>query len=143
MTAGSHHVLDVNLTGAQKHQISQGSVPASWGVFRTGKLLALGSHTAAREGCLPGQCNAELPGNQFAPGNSGTAVFSFKTAGAATDYGWVSLKYTTNNQFPTGITASDINYESSSTPEPSTGALAILAAGAAGVTALRRRKKAA
>jgi hypothetical protein len=86
----------------------------------------------------------------------GFAGFSFSTApGGIKDYGWIRLGYFVGpdgaaNEIEafdwaygaagTPITAGEVP---SSTPEPSTGALALLAAGAAGVAALRRRRKAA
>jgi len=70
---------------------------------------------------------------------TGFAAFSF-TYGGKPDYGWVQLRYTVG----TNGLIDEIEAEgSSASREPSTFALALLAAGAAGVAALRRRRKAA
>ena len=69
---------------------------------------------------------------------TGFAGFSFTYKGN-TDYGWVQLRYTLGSN---GL-INEIEAEGSASPEPSTFALALLAAGAAGVAALRRRRKAA
>jgi len=69
---------------------------------------------------------------------TGFAAFSF-TYGGKPDYGWVQLRYTLGSN---GL-INEIEAEGSASPEPSTFALALLAAGAAGVAALRRRRKAA
>jgi hypothetical protein len=87
---------------------------------------------------------------------TGLADFRFSTANHALDYGWVRLSYTLGtNGLANSITATDWAYESngtpitagetgsSTTPEPTTTALAILAAGAGGVAALRCRRQAA
>lgn len=85
-------------------------------------------------------------------GKSGFGAFRF-TVGGKQDYGWVRLIYTdSSNGAPDSITAIDWAYGAdgtpiitdvpSATPEPSTADLALLAAGALGVLALRRRKKA-
>ena len=88
----------------------------------------------------------------WAASATGFAGFRFSTtANHALDYGWVRLSYTVGtNGLPNSITATDWGYDptgaavtagetsTSATPEPSTAALAILAAGAAGVAALRR-----
>jgi hypothetical protein len=78
----------------------------------------------------------------------GFAGFSFTTGKGGTDYGWVRLEFTIgSNQVADTITALDWAYTngpitsgSSGTPEPSTFAMALLAAGAAGVGALRKRR---
>jgi hypothetical protein len=87
----------------------------------------------------------------WVPGEDGFAGFSFETAGSATDYGWVRLVFDDSaNTLPDRLTAIDWAYEQgaisievpSSAPEPATAALSLLAAGAAGIAALRRRRKA-
>ena len=78
----------------------------------------------------------------------GFAGFSFTTGKGGTDYGWVRLEFTIgSNQVADSITALDWAYTngpitsgSSGTPEPSTFAMALLAAGAAGVGVLRKRR---
>lgn len=90
-------------------------------------------------------------------GSIGFAGFSFKTVPgdrfSDTDYGWVRLEYLTGqNGAADEVEAIDWAYAANggtitagegASPEPSTGALALLAAGAAGVAFLRRRKRAA
>jgi MYXO-CTERM domain-containing protein len=88
------------------------------------------------------------------PANAtGLAGFRLSTTNHALDYGWVRLSETIGtDRLTNSVTASDWAYDptgapvtagetaSSTTPEPSTKVLAILAAGAAGVAALRRRR---
>jgi len=93
-------------------------------------------------------------GGGWSAGQTGFAGFRFTTSGMShqTDYGWVRLEYTEGtNGLAKSITAVDWAYDTSGAPitagdvgapEPSTTALAILAAGAAGVAALRRRRNA-
>jgi MYXO-CTERM domain-containing protein len=87
----------------------------------------------------------------WASNATGVVGFRFTTTNAAWDYGWVRLSYTLGtNGLANSITATDWAYDTtgtlaagegaSSAPEPSSTALAILAAGAAGVAALRRRR---
>jgi hypothetical protein len=74
----------------------------------------------------------------------GVAGFSFTTGKGGTDYGWVRLDFTLGrNQVAQSITAVDWAYTNgpittgnSGAPEPSTFAMALLAAGAAGVVRL-------
>lgn len=82
------------------------------------------------------------------PIKQGFAGFSFGTGGGGTDYGWVRLDFTLGrNQLAQSITAVDWAYTNgpittgnSGAPEPSTFAMGLLAAGAAGVVALRKRR---
>jgi hypothetical protein len=102
--------------------------------------------------------------NSAAGGHLGTGWASNKTyfagfffGGAANmHYGWIRLKYTLgSNGLPNSAEAIDWAYNSTpngaitagqgiptATPEPSTLGLGLLAAGAAGVAAIRRRKQA-
>jgi len=88
------------------------------------------------------------------PNQTGTVGFDFRRSyGAQPDYGWVRLSFTVGeNQLANQITVLDWAYaddgngilageQVEATPEPSTAALSLLAAGALGVTALRRRRK--
>ena len=128
------------------------------------KKLAFGAHISTVHGIEWGAGGAVGLANQFTSSNvrhvygwaanaTGLADFRFSTANHTTDYGWIRLSYTLGtNGLANGITATDWAYDPtgapvaagegapSATPEPSTTALAILAAGAAGVAALRRRR---
>lgn len=84
---------------------------------------------------------------------SNTAFVGFRFGNSDVNYGWIQLQYTVgNNDLANSITVESWGYdstgapvtagESPSAPEPSTAAMALLAAGAAGVLALRRRKSA-
>lgn len=91
---------------------------------------------------------------QWTSGKSAFAAFDFKTnttAGADTDYGWIRLVYDDgpNDGAPDSITAIDWAYGANGTPittgetptpEPSAAALSLLASGAMGIIALRRRR---
>lgn len=102
----------------------------------------------------PSLATQRPPNNSgWAPGATGFAGFSFTTSAShKTDYGWVRLEFTDGvNGAADYVEALDWAYNTDGapvaagemgTPEPSTSALGILAAGAAGVCALRRRRKA-
>ena len=129
------------------------------------KKLAFGAHISTLRGIEWGKGQVVL-GSQTTSANvphvrgwaanaTGLAIFRFSTTNHTEDYGWVRLSYTLGTDgLANSITAKDWAYEStgapitagetasSGTPEPSTTALAILAAGAAGVAALRRRRQA-
>ena len=98
--------------------------------------------------------NSDASFGNFSAGNSGFAGVDFKTGTVLdqkTYYGWVRLVYT--GAPPNSITAIDWAWETtpgmaiqagqtveqSGAPEPGTAALSLLALGAAGVLALRRR----
>jgi hypothetical protein len=91
---------------------------------------------------------------QWATGSAGFAGFDFSNTDTHTvNYGWVKLVYTVgSNGLANSITAIDWAYdntgnpikagqETGSTPEPSTFAMGLLAAGAVGVIALRQPRK--
>jgi hypothetical protein len=127
-----------------------------------GKISALSAFAAsAFEGGAPklaSSCTG--PGCIFGregwtPSAFGFAGFQFEANGHP-DYGWIELKYTLgSNGLADAVTVEAWAYDNtgasikagqivgSSTPEPSTVAMAMLAAGAAGVAALRRRRKSA
>jgi hypothetical protein len=124
------------------------------------KKLASGANISTAPGrwTVPGEFALRLEAGGaygWAPSATGFAGFRFSTTNHALDYGWIRLSYTLGtNGLPNSVTAIDWAYdptgapvtageEPSSTPEPSTSALAILAAGAAGVAALGRRRQAA
>lgn len=87
-------------------------------------------------------------------GKSGATGFAgFKTAGG--NFGWIRLLWNASNGFPNSITAVDWAIEDSgagilagatsaaAVPEPGTLSMALLAAGAAGIAAWRKRRAAA
>jgi PEP-CTERM motif len=109
-----------------------------------------GNHTAANQSISSGR--RRYSGWTKTKGFAG---FVFSTAGHQKDFGWVRLQYTVGaNTLIDSLTVIDWGYQNNGTgitagegtpppaiPEPSTAALALLAAGAAGVTALRRYRK--
>jgi PEP-CTERM motif len=112
--------------------------------------FATGSHTLAAR--LVKSSNRKTYGWSKSKGFAG---FSFSTVNKnQKDFGWVQLQFTVgSNTLINSLTVIDWGYQSSGAgiragdtgvvaPEPSTGALALLAAGAVGVAALRRRRKA-
>jgi hypothetical protein len=131
----------------------------------TGRLkkLAFGAHISTVHGIesggyghLASQITSAgvLNAAGWAANATGLAGFHFSTTNHTRDYGWVRLSYTVGtNGLANSITVTDWAYDptgagvtagegaSSATPEPCTTALAILAAGAAGVAALRRRRR--
>jgi hypothetical protein len=93
---------------------------------------------------------------QFGAGHSGFAGFALQTTnGTKTDYGWIQLVFENGgNGLPASLIAKEWAIEEdggsilagqtadpSSAPEPGTMALSILASGAAGLMALRRRRE--
>jgi hypothetical protein len=96
----------------------------------------------------------------FAFGQSGFVGFAFVNGSHNADLGWIRLKVLGTGGVPSEIEVIDWAYNDvarnlpggsitagegagSATPEPSTGALALLATGAAGLLAWRRRRAAA
>jgi hypothetical protein len=113
------------------------SLAASW--MRVGVLFD-GNTSVGHEGV-------------FNSGQAGLAALRLPTAGGQFDYGWIRLEYSNGaNGLPDSFEAIDWAYNNTpgmaieagqqvaGAPEPSTAAMALLAAGAAGVLALRRRK---
>jgi hypothetical protein len=89
---------------------------------------------------------------QFQSGKAGFAGLSFSTAGHQHEYGWIELSFTEQGGRPYSLDALGFGVDTtpgqtidagqiSNSPEPGTLGLAILAAGAVGVEALRRRRK--
>jgi hypothetical protein len=97
---------------------------------------------------------SKLYGN-FTAGKPGFAGLSFGTVGGNTDYGWLKLQFTDKAGAPYYLDAlafaidtdpgqkpgTLVAGQTAESPEPGTMSLAILASGAAGVIALRRRRK--
>jgi hypothetical protein len=93
----------------------------------------------------------------FQPGVPGYVGFALDAGGGNINYGWLKLEFSFDPQTTQGVLeALGFGYETTAgakiaagdtggaaTPEPGTMALSILAAGAAGVVALRRRRQAA
>lgn len=92
----------------------------------------------------------------FESGKPAFAGLSFMTVGKNTDYAWIELEFTDKGGFPYSLSALAFGIDTDpgqlpgsfaagqtgpSAPEPGTMSLAILALGAAGVVALRRRRK--
>ncbi|HXE63792.1 MAG TPA: PEP-CTERM sorting domain-containing protein [Bryobacteraceae bacterium] len=135
-------------------------------VFVTGvsnlsaKNFAAGSRISHAAGSLLGSArivNASFSGSNFGrfhSGEPGYVGFAIGLGGGNVDYGWLKLVFTTdpNTHRPQILEALAWGIETTpnegidagavATPEPGTMALGILAAGAAGVLALRRRRSA-
>jgi hypothetical protein len=122
-----------NFSFAVKNLTSMAKVSAGAGYFKKGLNIVASQH-------VPCGCSAQPA---WLPGVKGYAGFSFSYNGQ-TDYGWVKLQYTLGaNGLANEIDVSDVQFtlpDGPSTPEPSTAALSILAAGASGVAVLRRRR---
>jgi hypothetical protein len=125
-------------------------ISAAAGSFQYGhfhlKTRSAGSSTIA--GKISGSSG------QWASGVTGFAGFRFQTnsysSTARINYGWLELKMNMSvDNYPDSVTLLAGAYDDSgspittpgATPEPGTAGLLLLAMGAAGVTALRRRKK--
>jgi hypothetical protein len=119
------------------------------------KFLSTDNMIGSRPGLADVQGNHGPRFGNFTPSQTGFAGFGIHTAGGSDFYGWVRLEFMDSPRGPDEIEAIDyavndvagapINAgqgagSSSAIPEPSTSAMALLAAGAAGVLALRRRK---
>jgi hypothetical protein len=119
------------------------------------KFLSTDNNIGTRPGLGFEEGNHGMVSGPFKPSQTGFAGFGIHTAGGNDFYGWVRLEfmdsprgpdeveaidYALNNVAGAPINAGQEAASSSAVPEPSTSALALLAAGAAGVLALRRRK---
>lgn len=126
-------------------KISQGNV----------KFLSTDNSIGTRPGLGFEQGNHGMVSGPFTPSQTGFAGIGIHTAGGSDFYGWVRLEfmdsprgpdkveaidYAINNVAGASINAGQVAPPLSGVPEPSTPALALLAAGAAGVLALRRRR---
>jgi MYXO-CTERM domain-containing protein len=141
-STGGHSVFGMLASGNFIEQLP-GNSPVSAGAGAFTNVAQLAQHVL-----LGGQT---FGAGGWQSGVTGYAGFRFKTGGT-TDYGWFKLVYSDVDGLPgsltflggafddTGaaiLTGSDVP---SGTPEPGTASLALLALGAAGVVALRRRK---
>ncbi|HEY4089142.1 MAG TPA: PEP-CTERM sorting domain-containing protein [Bryobacteraceae bacterium] len=128
------------------------------------KNFAAGGHISAAAGVLAASgariakavFSASSVGS-FLPGAPGYVGFALDQGGGNINYGWLKLEFSFDPQTTQGVLeALGFGYETTAgkaiaagdtggtaTPEPGTMALGILAAGAAGVVALRRRRQAA
>jgi hypothetical protein len=118
------------------------------------KFLSTDNGIGTRPGLGFEQGNHGMASGPFKPSQTGFAGFGIHTAGGSDFYGWVRLEYMDSPRGPDEVEAIDyavsdvagasINagqeVASSAVPEPSTLPLSLLAAGAAGVLALRRRR---
>jgi MYXO-CTERM domain-containing protein len=133
----------------------------------SGAKISGGTHTAGRHNGFVPKTNLSSGGHsvanrsiQFAQRHSlgwneseGFAGFSVEISGQK-DFGWVRLQFTVGaNTLINSLTVIDWGYQNNGTaitagqgipitaPEPPTADLALLALGAAGITALRRRRR--
>ncbi len=140
-------------------------------IFETGSVgqyarnFAAGSHISSAAGVLAASgariARAVFPSSsvgRFLPGAPGYLGFTLDQGAGNVHYGWLKLEFSLDPQTSRGVLeALAYGYETTAgaridagdrgsttaTPEPGTMALGILAAGAAGVVALRRRRQAA
>jgi len=131
-----------NLASGAK--ISQGNV----------KFLSTDNHIATGPVLASEHGNHGMLMGNFAPSKTGFAGIGIHTAGGSDFFGWVRLEFKDSARGPDEIEAIDYAVNdvagasinagqgapASAVPEPSTLPLALLAAGAAGVLALRRRR---
>lgn len=134
---------------------TEGGVPALFQRYGAGSLIS------GRKPAHPGAflLNTGTPPDPgFTAGATGFGGFRFFTANGQEDFGWIRLTFELGSVFRAqSIEAIDWAYDSTGapivagdegppptlpTPEPATGGIALLASGAAGVVALRRRKRA-
>ena len=151
--------FDATMSMNPLHRFASGDVISGGGApsfYQSGFLAArcagLGSFA----------CNGTTSFDKQPWGPSNVYGFAgFRTAGTGTGstfiqrFGWIRLKWNSNSGFPNSITALDWAIEDSgapiiagdtgaaSTPEPGTMSMALLAAGAAGIVAWRKRRAAA
>jgi hypothetical protein len=127
--------------------------------LRFGKNISTQFGFGATGGALKEFAGNSTLGNLFSvgvwrPGQerfAAFAIYNYSTANPQYELGWVRLVYSASaiNGAPDSITAVDWAFDPSGAPvttgegipEPSTLALALLASGAVGVAALRRRRK--
>jgi len=140
-STGGHSVFGMLAVGNSIEQLP-GNSPVSAGAGTFVNVAQL-----AQQVLLGGQ---SFGGGGWQSGVTGYAGFRFKTGGT-TDYGWFKLVYSDVDGLPGSLTFLGGAFDdtgaailtgdegTSSTPEPGTAGLALLALGAAGVVALRRR----
>lgn len=144
----------VDLVGVGKVNIFVSSYPNSGFAkrFLPGSLISSKAGSARATGEIARFASAGGTLGNFPAshtGFAGLAIASGATNGG-TEYGWIRLEvFNGQNGYPDKIEAIDwaVNnsggpIEAGQTPEPGTLALSLLAAGAAGIAALRRRRKA-
>jgi hypothetical protein len=129
-------IFDTTANGSQAVNFALGSpIGGGTGKVTPNVLIANSTFNGARVG-------------QFLSGVPGYAGLAFKVAGGY-DYGWLELEFFNNlNGAPTTLEALGFGVDTTpneailaGTPEPGTMGLALLATGAYGVAALRRRRK--
>jgi hypothetical protein len=145
--------FDATMSMNPLHRFASGDVISGGGApsfYQSGFL-------AARcQGVASFACNGTASFDKQPWGPSNVYGFAgFRTAGTGTGsnfiqrFGWIRLKWNSNAGFPNSITALDWAIEDSGapivagatgTPEPGTMSMALLAAGAAGIVAWRKRR---
>jgi PEP-CTERM motif-containing protein len=140
----------LSVNGGPQNKVHIFEAPGSSGLARN---FAISSKIGQSAG--PGASSAKIVRahqagsdfGDFSSGKPGFVGFSVQTAGHGTDYGWLELEFTEKNGLPYELTAEAFGLETDGqpilagqAPEPGTLALSLLAAGAAGVSALRRRR---
>jgi hypothetical protein len=133
---------------------NSGSFPALIN-FRPGQSILTASGSPSKYGAARFIARTSLSGTmlgRFATGKTGFAGFYFNNGVSGLDFGWLRLKVSDPNSvgYFTEIQALDWAYNdvafapiaAAEGPEPGTAALALLASGAAGLLAWRRRRKA-
>lgn len=127
---------------------------ASGAKISQGNVKFLSTHGFVPGGLAFEDGNHGMLSGNFAPSKTGFAGFGIHTAGGSDFFGWIRLEYMVSSRGPDKIEAIDYAVNtvagasitagqgatSSAAPEPSTAAMALLATGAAGVLALRRRR---
>jgi hypothetical protein len=148
-TGGGVKVLNSSSSLFVKKLASGAAISNGAGKFSTNQRIERWAKVASTS-------SARLRGS-FPPTATGFVGVSFQV-GAQTDYGWIRLQVTdggAGDGYPHQVTAVDWAYDDSgapsmaghmggtAVPEPASATLALLAAGALGVCALRRRKQTA
>lgn len=119
--------------------------------FAFGNIISAGVGNHRKSALVAASAYSGKNYGAFLSGQPGYLGFAVKGTGTDFDYGWLKLEFFTNAQSKIALEAlsfgvqttsnESINAGDTGAPEPGTMALGILAAGAAGVMALRRRRK--
>jgi hypothetical protein len=163
---GSGHFFNLEAKGGTSFGQLSGQAPSPVHVFVTGPGSSLVKKflTSAAIGAGPAKASAEIVKfasagtvlGQFVANQTGFAAFSIAGIPGGTEYGWIRLEFMNGaSGYPATLEAIDwavgapgqkivAGQETTapSAPEPGTLPLSLLASGAAGVMALRRKKSA-